>query len=674
MKKKQKQKRSFKFGQLSLQKQILLPFLAIIIIAGAVISFVSFKFSEIMVTNELVKSTEEQMVSVNEAFDLFLGNTEKTLNRFSNMPEMSDPRAANDSIVKYFTETKASNSEILEIYIGMEDNGKMIIDPSVQLPEDFDARTRPWYQEAVKNKGEIIWTDPYLDANSNELTVSAAKAVEKNGQFVGVVSVDILLDVLVSLIENVKIGETGYAALLDQSGTYIVHPNEDYVGANASKESYYVEISKGPEHGMVHYEFEGAPKAMGYVKNETTGWVLIGTVYKAEFANKAKDIIFPITVTLIIIIGLAIVASFFIARRIVNPIKALQVAMKDVEEGNLAVKVAINRKDEIGQLSTAFENMLLQMRGMIEKVSKVSLQVTDASQTLVASAEENTAASNEVATTMGQIASGASRQSDLTEESNRVVQLLATNIKNVEEQTLQILEESTSMYTTSEDGMEKVRLLQNQFGRTNEMIDEMVAAIKSLDQRSTNINEIVSTITAIASQTNLLALNAAIEAARAGEHGKGFAVVADEVRKLAEQSEAALRQIAEIVKQMQSETKQTVKLINETSEVMVGQGVAVNETESAFVSIKTKVDANSEMIMKISNAINQMVDQRNMIVEHATGISSISQDTAAGTQEVSASIEETTASMEQLNQLAFELEGFSRELLEELQKFNIEHK
>ncbi len=657
----------------SLQRQILIPFLTIIILAGAITTFVSYKFSEFMVTDELIMSVEEQMVSVNGSFSIFLGSTEKIVNRFATKPELQNPREHLEEVLVAFSETKNAHPEILDIYMGMEDTGEMIIDPSIELPAGFDARTRPWYQMAVEQQGELIWTEPYLDVSTNELTVSAAKTISVEGNVVGVMSVDIILDSLVELLSNVKIGHTGYAALFDSHGTYIVHPT--LVGEDVSDEKYYQDIiNSGHDRGIIHYDFQGQSKAMGFIKNETTDWILIGTITKEEFAQKARGIIVPIAITLILVIGLAVLFSLFIAKGILKPIRSLQDSMVRISNGDLTTKVELNRKDELGQLSISFSVMIENIRDMLVKVASVSTQVTDASQTLVASAEENTAASNEVATTMEQIASGASKQSDLSEENGRTIQLLAGNIQHVESQTLQILEESTVMYNTSEAGMAKVQLLQNQFERTNGMINEMVEAITNLDHRSQDINEIVHTITAIASQTNLLALNAAIEAARAGEHGRGFAVVADEVRKLAEQSETALKQIGDIIKQMQGETKHTVQLIGQTSEVMIDQGEAVKETNLAFRSIKEKVEANSKLIMEISASINEMVQQRDLIIQNASDITAISQDTAAGTQEVTASIEETTASMEQLNELAFELESYSRELFEELQKFVIDKK
>ncbi|WP_409254391.1 methyl-accepting chemotaxis protein [Bacillus sp. SCS-153A] len=316
--------------------------------------------------------------------------------------------------------------------------------------------------------------------------------------------------------------------------------------------------------------------------------------------------------------------------------------------------------------------MLNQFKLMMKKVSDVSMQVTDASQTLVASSEENTAASNEVAITMEQIASGSGEQTSLLEKNSEATNHLAEMIRKVEEQSLEIQEKSDKLSTTSVEGMDKIQLLQKQFDRADEMMTEMVSAVGSLDAKSNNISAIVKTISEIASQTNLLALNAAIEAARAGEQGKGFAVVADEVRKLAEQSESALTQIGDIIGQMQNETKHTVGLITRTNEVMGEQGQAVTDTEGAFLTIKTVIDENNSKISEIVDSMKRMVEQKEVLVSNASHITSISQETAAGTEEVSASIEETTASMEQLNKLAEELDSHSREMRKELEKFIIE--
>jgi methyl-accepting chemotaxis protein len=662
-------KRIKAFFSSSIQRQILFPFLSLIIVCGFVVAAISYGFSVKMTTEELSKTVKEQMMSMNDSFDLFFGNTESVINRFADKKETIDYQASNAPLLKEFEETAKSNKAIMNIYLGTEEDAKMVIYPSQELPSDYDPRTRPWYQDAVKNKGKVIWTEPYVDTATKDTVVSAAKGVYENGTLVGVMSIDISIDTLMEIVNKAQVGDNGFAFLLDNSGKILAHPEEKQLSKDVTKEAFYKQMNE--KNGVFADNYQGKERVFGYVTNPTTGWKISALVDKSEFEQKAQKVLLPILVTLLVVILFSVIVSIIVTRVITKPVKALQETMKLVEAGDLTVTVEIKRQDEIGKLSESFNNMVSQISDILKKVVSISDHVTDASQTLVASAEENTAASNEVAITMQEIASGASNQTEIVETNVEATSILSDRIKVVETQAGKMKMESETMFKASEEGMNKVQFLKQQFNQTSKLANEMVGAVKTLDVRSHSISEIVKTITGIANQTNLLALNAAIEAARAGEQGKGFAVVAAEVRKLAEQTENSLKQIAEIIQLMQAETSSTVVLIDRTNQHINEQGTAVDETENAFHAISDIISENYKMFENITNSMSEMINQKDILLTNAQHLSAISEETAAGTEEASASIEETTASMEQLNKLAAELEEYASEMEQEVKKFQV---
>ncbi|MEY9865101.1 methyl-accepting chemotaxis protein [Peribacillus sp. B2I2] len=651
----------------SLKKQILIPFLALIMISGMAISYMSYKNSIHLTTQELTGTTEEQVKSMNDSFEIFFQKTENQLDRIGKYPIMSTYDKNLESIMDEFSYTQSSNSEINGIYLGTEKDGKAFIFPKTELPADYDPRQRDWYQSALKQKNKTIWTEPYTDQATNELVITAAKALYDGNELIGVLGVDISIDTLVKMVNQTKFGETGYTVLLDKNGSFVTHPDKKKIQQDISKENIFKKMKS--ESGSMIEEYDGQSRLIGYATNPNTGWRIAGLMDEHEVLVRASPMIFDNIITLLIVFTVTALSAIFITRSLTTPIKKLQESIRKMADGDFTSKNFISRKDEIGQLAEDTNLMTRNMSHMLGQVNNLSDKVSDSSMTLVASADENSAAANEVAMTMEQIAAGAIDQIEVGQNNEIAVKLLADKINDLEAQTSKMATESENMFKASENGITQMQGLKQQFNETSLISSKMSTAVKSLDARSKDISAIVKTISGIAGQTNLLALNAAIEAARAGEHGKGFAVVADEVKKLAAQTENSLKEISEIIQAMQSDTTNTVHLIDQVNQKIHHQDTSVTDTENAFSHIASIIANTFSNFDEIKKMMNDMVSEVTRMASNAEQLNSISQETAAGTEEVSASVEQTNASMEQLNALASELDALSQEMHKEIRKF-----
>lgn len=367
---------------------------------------------------------------------------------------------------------------------------------------------------------------------------------------------------------------------------------------------------------------------------------------------------------------LALALGLFISRLVSRPMVKMAEVANRIANGELnSGPVIVKSRDEIGDLATSLNEMVHSLRTLITQVRDTASQVAASSEELTTSTEETTRATKDIATTMQEVASGAEQQSVSTDETSKSVSELVAGVQQISESAQVVADSASSAKTVASSGSESIERAINQMTSIHATVGTLADSVRALGKSSEEIGQIVGVITDIASQTNLLALNAAIEAARAGEHGRGFAVVADEVRKLAEQSTERAKQIVKLVQKIHSEMEVTVQTTEHAgNEVTTGLEL-VNVAGESFSSITKSVSDVSGQIVEVSAAVEEMAAGAEEMAQTVDAISQIAQTAADHTQNVSAAAEQQLASMEQIAESSVSLSQMADKLTEMVNKF-----
>ncbi|MDZ5472010.1 methyl-accepting chemotaxis protein [Bacillus sp. 31A1R] len=553
-------------------------------------------------------------------------------------------------------------------------NGDAVIEQLV--PTDFsqydptDLAHVGWYYIPV-NAGKPVWLDPYRNENIGIDMISYVVPIFKDGVSIGIVGMDINFELFTNTINKIKPYKSSYGALLNSNENFLIHPS--YKQTDSLKEinqSLSKEINS-KDFGVSNISLDKAESMISYGKLSNGQTLLISSAKKDIY----KDIDYMTQVLVIVLAGviiLAILIAIFMARTISKPLISLVSDMRKVKDGDLTVRTKVKSKDEIGRIGDNFNEMVNELGNLTRSIHLMSSNIKSSSISLNAVSEEVTASAEEVTASVEEIAEGNKIQSISTEKCSDIASELLNQFNQLNTNSSTVLGLINNIHSENETSQKLINGLEEK-NRSNQQATENIEnMIEELNRNAQSINQIVETISAIAEQTNLLALNASIESARAGEFGKGFGVVAEEIRKLADQSRKATDDIKKIISTVQEDSLHTVHAMGEVKEITSEQSQAVLEVSEAFNKISHSINDITHKVNTNSEYITTLNNQTAELVTEIEGISAISEESAASSKQVAVTMQEQSNGFETIVEAVEDLNQLVSDLDDLVKKFKLQ--
>ncbi len=523
-----------------------------------------------------------------------------------------------------------------------------------------------------KNKDKVAaWSSVYKDAEFKIPMVTVAAPMYKDNTFIGNVTSHIDLKSLSEMILSLQVGNDGRAFLLDSNGVYLADKNLEKVEnsidiSNDSTIGLAEKASKILEERTGNFTFDddGIKSKLYFIEIPETHWIVGLVLPQREVHGKIQGLIIQLSIVAIVSILILLFFIILISNKITGGIISVSKLSESMATGDLTYKINVKSNDEIGLMANNFNDMSDKMNTIIQKVEHSLKAVLTSAKDLADIAEDTHKETEIISSSIASMSEGAATQDDMLSHSVDSVNEMNNGVEQISNSMQEILAFAQETSDISNINTKDIVKVIENMDEINKSTLESACGIHKLGAMSNEIGNIISLITAISEQTNLLALNAAIEAARAGEHGRGFAVVADEVKKLAEQSSGAALNVSKLIGEIQSEIEGVVKSMDKGASIVEEGTALVRKSEKAFVDINLAISKIFDQIHEISSVTEELYATSSNVSDSMISVSNISKEAMSNTEEVSSNSEELLASMNLVSESADKLTALSNEIKE----------
>lgn len=663
------------FNISSVSGKTMLTILPLVLLTLVAMSVISYKYSETLLVNEIekkmtaqlngtIKDIEKQLT----AHDTLLQGLARTVESVGNGLEAEEYSTLLKKMITannvtfgagVWYEPYAYNTETQYFgpYVYKDKDAKIVFTNEYAEPQ-YDYPTKPWYTISKGIKENSIWTDPYYDEGTKTtILTDNVPFYELDGKFKGTITGGIDFITLQKLISDIQLDIKSDVYLLNKEGKYLANANpEKIMNLKITEEtnSSLKEAAKNmmdQKTGVFSYNDQGE-RQVYYAEVPKFGWILAIDVSETDLLAPLKDLLYRMLILIALAIAVTGTVLIVYSRYIVKNIKVVNQFATAIVQGDLSQTMVVRSKDEFGQMTENLNTMIGNFKGIIEGIVNSSQQLAASAEELTASADEGSRTTEQIVYSIQEVSDGVNQKLTGVDATAQSAQLVSEHMHTITQDIQLVTAGSRTTSDKAATGNSVVRKAVDEMQAISSKVTEAADVVNSLGVKSGEIGEIVALITNIAAQTNLLALNAAIEAARAGEQGRGFAVVADEVRKLAEQSSDAAGKISGLVSEIQKETTKAVKTMNDGT-VAVHDGITmVNSAGEAFQDILQGVNDFSKQAQAVADVVEKVGASTETIVSSIMEVANIPKEIAGSLENVVAGTEEQSASMEEIRRAA----------------------
>jgi len=682
----------------SLGMKIFIVFIVSLIACVATVGILSYSIAKSKLEDNIIVASKETIRQVSRNIDTTLKNIDDLTFQFmfdeKITSNISTYIAAEDMIAQI--EANRTINDLLSTYIFSNNTirnialipAKAATDPIVNgaitsnmanRSSTTEYQAMPWFQQVVEKNGSVVWISPQADGiveGGINNTVALGRIVTnttKGNEYVLVI--EFLTQDLFSAATDVSIIENSYLEIIDSTNKYVLSNQPEQVGldanfdlANEIAESTLVNGSFTTKHKENNDDF-----IIVYSQIERNqSWYLSGALPNDEIQKEARTI-FSFTLLMVIVaFALAIVIGFIMLRMVSRPLTQISTVMTRGAKGDLTVRAPImNRSDEIGVLAKTFDDMMIQIEALAREATQSASHVLTTATELTQASNKTATAGKEISIATDEIAAGASSLAVEAEKGSDLTNSITEQMVQVNHSREQMITSASQVDEASEQGLTYMNGLIERTGETEQMVKEMVNKVNALSDSTKSIVKILDVLNNITKQTNILSLNATIEAARAGQAGKGFMVVADEIRQLAEQSRQSIDVVGQITETISNEIVDTVQVLQQAQPIFQEQIVSVKEANQIFISVRSQMDLLKENINEVSVAFDNLSTSQETLSQSMNNVSAVAQQSSATSEEVASLSSEQLVISEQLVNLSSQLEAVSSNLKTQLSKFKI---